>query len=53
MPVEGFRSHVAADGSLFGVPGKLSACGWAVVQVDLDEEIGADARDVRDAGCRA
>ena len=39
MQVEGFRGHVATDCSLFGKAGKWRACGWAVVQVDYDEEI--------------
>ena len=30
IPVEGFRSHVATDG----------ACGWSVVQLDHDKEMG-------------
>ena len=40
LQVEGFRSHVATDGSLLGTAGKWRACGWAVVQVDYDEEMG-------------
>ena len=40
MKVEGFRGHVATDGSLFGKTGKWGACGWAVVQLDYDEEMG-------------
>ena len=40
MQVEGFRDHVATDGSLFGKTGKWGACGWAVVQLDYDEEKG-------------
>ena len=32
MPAEGFKGHVAT--------GKWSACGWAVVQMDYDEEMG-------------
>ena len=39
MKVEGFRGHVATDGSLFGKTGKWGACGWAVVQLDYDEEM--------------
>ena len=39
MKVEGFRGHVATDGSLFGKTGKWRACGWAVVQLDYDEEM--------------
>ena len=34
MPVVGFQSHVASDGSLFGVSGRWSACGWSVAQPD-------------------
>ena len=37
---QGFRDHVATDGSLFGVAGKWGACGWSVVQLDHDEEKG-------------
>ena len=40
MPVEGFRNHVVTDGSLLGVSGRWSACGWSVVQLDHDEEMG-------------
>ena len=36
MAAEGF--HVATDGSLLGAAGKWRACGWAVVQLDYDEE---------------
>ena len=39
MPAEGFKSHVATDGSLLGTAGKWRACGWSVVQLD-DEELG-------------
>ena len=35
-----FRNHVATDGSLLGVSGKWSACGWSAVQRDHDEEMG-------------
>ena len=28
MQVEGFRGHVATDGSLLGKTGKWEACGW-------------------------
>ena len=45
IPVEGFRNHVASDGSLMGVSGKWSARGCSVVQLD--------AWDVRNAGGRA
>ena len=40
MPVEGFKGHVATDGSLSGKAGKWRACGWAVVQLDCDEGMG-------------
>ena len=32
--------HVATDGSQLGKDGKWGACGWAVVQLDYDEEMG-------------
>ena len=40
MPAEGFQGHVATDGSLQGKTGKWGACGWAMVQLDYDEEMG-------------
>ena len=40
MPAEGFKGHVATDGSLLGIAGKWRACGWSVVQMDYDEELG-------------
>ena len=40
MPVEGFKGHVATDGSLLGPAGKWGACGWSVVYLDCDEEMG-------------
>ena len=40
MPAEGFKGHVATDGSLLGTAGKWGACGWSVVQLDYDEELG-------------
>ena len=40
MPAEGFKGHVATDGSLLGNAGKWGACGWAVVQLDYDGEWG-------------
>ena len=43
---------VATDGSLLGSAGKWRACGWAVVQLDHDEEMGALAWDVRLDGSR-
>ena len=40
MPAEGFKGHVASvDSSLLGDAGKRGACGWAVVQLDYDEEM--------------
>ena len=32
IPSKCFRDHVTTDGSLMGVSGKWSACGWLVVQ---------------------
>ena len=40
IPVEGFKDRVATNGSLLGDAGKWGACGWAVVQLDHDEEMG-------------
>ena len=40
MSADGFKGHVATDGSLLGSAGKWRACRWAVVQLDYDEEIG-------------
>ena len=40
MSAEGFKGHVATDGSLLGTAGKRGACGWSVVQLDFDEELG-------------
>ena len=39
MPVVGFENHVASDGSLFGVSGRWSACGWSVARPEHDEEM--------------
>ena len=39
IPVDGFRNHVAADGSPLGVSSRWGACGWSVVQVEHDEEL--------------
>ena len=39
MPAEGFKGHVAIDGSLLGTAGKWGACCWSVVQMDYDEEV--------------
>ena len=46
LQVEGFMGNVAADGSLLGKTGKWGACGWAVVQLDYDEEMGSIVWDV-------
>ena len=40
MKVEGFRGLVATDGSLLGKTVKWGACGWAVVKLDYDGEMG-------------
>ena len=40
MSAEGFKGHVATDGSLLGTAGKWRACGWSVVQLDSDKELG-------------
>ena len=40
IPAEGFKGHVATDGSLLGTAGKWGACGLLVVQLDYDEELG-------------
>ena len=40
MLAEGFKGHVATDGSLLGTAGKWGACGWAVVRLHLDKEMG-------------
>ena len=40
MPAEGFKGHLATDGSLLGNDGKWGPCGWAVVQMDFDGELG-------------
>ena len=37
FPSEGFKGHVATDGSLLGMAGKWRACGWSVVQLDFEE----------------
>ena len=39
MPAEGFKCHVVTDSSILGTAGKWEACGWAVVQLDYDEEM--------------
>ena len=52
MPDEGFKGHVAADGSLLGNSGRWGACGWAVVQLDHDEELGSLRGNVRLNGGR-
>ena len=40
IPAEGFKGHVATDGSLLRNAGKWRASGWEVVQLDFDEEMG-------------
>ena len=40
MPAEGFKGHVATDGSLLVNAGKWGACGSAVVQLDKNVEMG-------------
>ena len=41
MPAEGFKGQVATDdGSLLGTAGEWRACGWSVVQLEYDEEMG-------------
>ena len=40
LPAEGFRDHVATDGSLLGVAGRWGACSWSVVPLDQHEELG-------------
>ena len=40
MPAEGFKGQVVTDGFLLGNDGKWGACGWALVQMDYDEEMG-------------
>ena len=37
---EGFKGHVATDGSLLGTAGRWGRCGRSVVQLDFDEELG-------------
>ena len=49
IPVEGFRNHVATDRSLLGVSGKWSACGWSLVQLVHDEEMGPMQRTIERA----
>ena len=39
VPAEDFKGHVAIDGSLLGSAGKWGACGWAVLQLDYNEEM--------------
>ena len=40
MPAEEFKGHVATDGSFLGTAGKWGACGWPVVQLDYDDDLG-------------
>ena len=46
MSVEGFKGHVATDGSLLGTAGKWRACGWC------SWITGTIVRDVRLDGSR-
>ena len=39
FPAEGFKGHVATDGSLLGTAGMWGACGWSVVQLHYVEEL--------------
>ena len=39
IAAEGFMGHVATNGSLLGRADKCGACGWAVVQLNYDEEM--------------
>ena len=36
--VEGFREHIAIDGSVTRISRRDAACGWAVVQLEYDKE---------------
>ena len=40
VSAEGSRDHVTSHGSLLGAPSRCGACGWSVVQLDHDEEMG-------------
>ena len=40
LPTVVFKGRVATDGSSLGTVGKWGACGWSVVQLDFDEELG-------------
>ena len=40
MPAEGFKGHVATDGSPLGTAGKWGACCWSVAHLDYDEGLG-------------
>ena len=37
---QGQLQYDKVDGSLLGTAGKWRACGWAVLQLDSDEEVG-------------
>ena len=41
LPAEGFKGHVATDGSLLGTAGNWRARGWAVVQLHYDGKMGS------------
>ena len=40
MPAQGFKGHVATDGSMLCTAGKWRARGWSVVQLNYDEDLG-------------
>ena len=40
MPAEGFKGHVATDGSPLGTAGMWGACCWSVAHLDYDEGLG-------------
>ena len=46
MPAEGFKGHVATDGSLLGTAGNRRACGWSVVQLDYDASAATLAQEL-------
>ena len=46
MTVEGFKGHVATDGSLLEMAGKWGACGWAVVQLRNEAPVWAQWRRI-------
>ena len=52
-PVEGVETMLPLTALCSGVSGRWSACGWAVVQLDHDQEMGTNAWDVWNLGCSA